>query len=215
VDVNWLKPENRKQKPILIFVLALLVIHIVCVSALAVDNIDDVNRAIDQQETGAGEGASIWLDLLKLVFILVLILGAAWSVIRILGQKSSKRMQGKWLQVVDEVMMGNNRGIVLCRTGSRVYALGVTDHNISLLFEINSPEMLAEIEQQNIAGPEDAINAKSWVEYLSGLIKNRKTAGKNRNEFKWLMEEQVQRLDKMNLAVLDKHGDGKNDDDNE
>ncbi|WP_054694402.1 flagellar biosynthetic protein FliO [Syntrophomonas palmitatica] len=123
-------------------------------------------------------------------------------------------MQGKWLQVVDEVALSNNRGIVLCKTGDRVYALGITDHNISLLFELDSAAVLEEIEQYKL--PENQTDLDSWKDFLFSMFKNRKIADKKTNEFKWLMEEQVQRLEKMNLEVRDgRTGGGKISDDNE
>jgi flagellar protein FliO/FliZ len=195
---------------------ALLLVQTICSGVLAVDNINDVNQAIEQQQTAADGGSNVWLDLLKLLFILVLILGAAWSVVRFLGQKSSKRMQGKWMQVVDEVMLSNNRGIVLCRTGDRVYALGITDHNISLLFEVDSSVVLEEIGQYQYTLGEKQTDIDSWKKLFSGLVNNRKFTKKKTNEFKWLMEEQVQRLEKMNLEVRDGHtGGGNINDENE
>ncbi len=45
-----------------------------------------------------------------------LIVAAAWSIIRLFGRQLSRKIQGDWLYVADEVMIGQNRGIVLCES---------------------------------------------------------------------------------------------------
>ncbi|WP_054694405.1 hypothetical protein [Syntrophomonas palmitatica] len=76
---------TRKISPVFVILLALFIVQLMGSCVLAVDNINDLNRAYDQQEAAAGGGTNFWLDLLKLIIILLLILGAAWSVIRFLG----------------------------------------------------------------------------------------------------------------------------------
>jgi len=134
----------------------------------------------------------------RLIFILALIVGAAWSIVRLFGSKASSRLQGTWIQVVDEVMLGQNRGIVLCEVGEKVYAVGVTDHNITILFEIDNPKLLEEISKSNIAiiETEKALNWSQWQEALLNIFKPRKRSRVPDN-FHRLVEQQSQKLDEI------------------
>ncbi len=182
-----------------ILVLTLLLILILALNVLAVQDFGDVQKAIDNQQVEDTKAPSLFWNFVKLIFILALIVGAAWSIIRIFGSKASSRLQGTWIHVVDEVMLGQNRGIVLCEVGEKVYAIGVTDHNITVLFEIDNPKLLEEISKSNIAvvDTEAAFNWSQLKEALNKLFKTRKSMSRVPNNFHLLIEQQSQRLDEI------------------
>jgi len=182
-----------------ILVLTLLLILILALNVLAVQDFGDVQKAIDNQQVEDTKAPSLFWNFVKLIFILALIVGAAWSIIRIFGSKASSRLQGTWIHVVDEVMLGQNRGIVLCEVGEKVYAIGVTDHNITVLFEIDNPKLLEEISKSNIAvvDTEAPFNWSHWKEAFNSLFKTRKSISTVPNNFHLLIEQQSQRLDEI------------------
>jgi len=177
---------------------ALALILLLATNAVAVDNFNQVNQALDQQPKPADTGGSIWVDIIKLILILAVIMGAAWSVVRFFGNRSSARMQGKWLKVVDEIFLDQNRSIVLCKAGDIVYGLGVTNHNISLLFQVDDKDVNRQISKylaDQSSFPEEPY---SWKSMVNNILKPRQAHNPDRKEFHWLIEEQARRLD--NLA---------------
>ncbi len=170
--------------------------------AYAVNSIEDVNREIDSQSAPKVESSGLWLNTIKLLVILGFIIAIAWLIIKFFGKKAQGKMQGNFLFIEDEVMLGQNRGIVLCSAGNAVYALGVTDHSISVLFEIKDEELLKQIENRKTEAPESiTMDSKSIIkEYVNKLNRaiNKKQlapSSKNTNEnFHKMMQEQLIRL---------------------
>ena len=182
-----------------ILVLTFVLVAILNLNVLAVQDFSDVQKAIDNQQVENTRAPNLFLNFVKLIFILALIVGAAWSIIRLVGNKTKGKLQGTWIQVVDEIMLGQNRGIVLCEVGEKVYAIGVTDHNITVLFEIDNPKLLEEISKSNIAvvDTEAAFNWSQLKEALNKLFKTRKSMSRVPNNFHLLIEQQSQRLDEI------------------
>lgn len=195
---------SLRQKYAVILVLTLILLSVVTFNALAVQDFGDVQKAIDDQQVDNTKAPNLFLNFVKLIIILALIIGAAWSIIRLFGNKASNRLQGTWIQVVDEVMLGQNRGIVLCEVGEKVYAVGVTDHNITILFEIDNPKLLEEISKSNITvvETEAAFNWSQWKETLSSLFKPRKSMPRVPDNFHRLIEEQSKKLDEISYRGI-------------
>ncbi len=187
-----------------ILVLTLILIPILALNVLAVQDFGDVQKAIDNQQVEDTKAPSLFWNFVKLIFILALIVGAAWSIIRIFGSKASSRLQGTWIHVVDEVMLGQNRGIVLCEVGEKVYAVGITDHNVTVLFEIDNPKLLQEISQSNITvvETEAGFNWNQWKETFFNIFKSSKTKNKIPNNFHALIEQQTKMLDEISYRGI-------------
>lgn len=190
---------SLRQRYTAILVLTFVLVAILNLNVLAVQDFGDVQKAIDNQQVENTGAPNLFLNFVKLIFILALIVGAAWSIIRLFGSKASGRLQGTWIQVVDEVMLGQNRGIVLCEVGEKVYAVGVTDHNITVLFEIDNPKLLEEISKSNIAvvETEATFNWSQWKEALSNLFKPKKSISRVPDNFHLLIEQESRRLDEI------------------
>ena len=192
---------SLRQRYTAILVVTFVLVAILNLNVLAVQDFGDVQKAIDNQQVENTRAPNLFLNFVKLIFILALIIGAAWSIIRLFGNKTGGRLQGTWIQVVDEVMLGQNRGIVLCEVGEKVYAVGVTDHNITVLFEVDNPKLLEEISKSNISivETEAAFNWSQWKEGLANLFKPRKSISRAKvlNNFHLLIEQQSQRLDEI------------------
>lgn len=182
-----------------ILVLILILIPILALNVLAVQDFGDVQKAIDNQQVEDTKAPNLFWNFVKLIFILALIVGAAWSIIRLFGSKASSRLQGTWIHVVDEVMLGQNRGIVLCEVGEKVYAVGVTDHNVTVLFEIDNPKLLEEISQSNITivETEAGFNWNQWRESFINFFKPGKSRSRVPNNFHLLIEQQAKMLDEI------------------
>ena len=87
-------------------------------------------------------------SLLRIVVVLIVIVVAIWFTGRYLRNKFSSRLQGRWLKVVDEVVLGQNRGVVLCKIEDKIFALGITEQQINYLFTVDDELLTREIDHQ-------------------------------------------------------------------
>lgn len=187
-----------KNKRWILLVLVLLFTFVLVNSVLAVNSIQDVNSVNQQPETNS-EPTSLLFSFIKLVFVLGIILLAAWSIIRLFTKQYNAKMQGTWMHIVDEVMLGQNRGVVLCEVGGKVYALGVTDKEINLLFEVNNPKLMEEISSGNYISKLD--NQDNWSNW-AGLIMKKiplKKAPEAPKKFQNIMQEQNRKMKEIAL----------------
>ncbi len=181
---------------ILTTILVVGILNIYAADVLAIDDIQELQNELGQDTPAANQTNNVAVEFIKLLFILVLIIGAAWSVVKLFGQKASARLQGTWLHVVDEVILGQSRGIILCEVGQKIYAVGVTDHNISLLFEINNPKLMEEIASGDYTDHNKQDNLKIFKNGVSKLFTGSDSLS-NKKDFHYLMEEQNKRLQEM------------------
>lgn len=195
-----------RKKYVLVMLLALVVLQSVALPVFAAD-MEKLNQELDNQQQQGLDQPNLILEFLKLLFVLALIVAAAWSVIKIFSQQVSSRMQGTWLHVVDEVTLGQNKGIILCEVGERIFAIGITDHNISLLFEITHPKLLEEIslEMENKSANLPANSVRNLLAKASAgqwkFLPQRLSNGQ-RTDFQSLMEEQVKRIQNISSTNL-------------
>lgn len=179
------------RKPLLI--LLTIVILLAFASTAAAADIDKFNQAMNQQPP-TQTGHSIAWDFVKMVLVLGVIVGAAWSIVRLFGKKAGTRMQGTWLHTVDEIMLGQNRGLVLCEVAGKLYAIGVTDNNINLLFEVDNPQILKEISEGNYSQLESPDVATSFSKKIENLIHKKSSPSARIKDFHALMNEQSNKL---------------------
>ena len=196
-----------RRRTIIILAVMVGLMNLMAFSTMAAD-MDKLNQELDNQSEANRQDFNLWLELFKLIVVLGLIIAAAYAVIRLFSRQVTGRIQGNWLHVVDEVMLGQNRGIILCEVGERVFAVGVTDHNISVLFEVNNPELLEQLNQYDDDGQPDQNNMlKGIKDTISAWFKTKTLVPANRNkqtEFHSLMEEQVKRL--QNISATNSGG---------
>lgn len=195
-----------RRRTMIILAVMLGLMNLMAFSAVAAD-MDKLNQELDNQSESNRQDFNLWLELFKLIVVLGLIIAAAYAVIRLFSRQATGRIQGNWLHVIDEVMLGQNRGIILCEVGERVFAVGVTDHNISVLFEVNDPEILEQLNQYDEEQPDQNDVLKVIKDTLSAWFKTRTLVPANRKkqtEFHSLMEEQLKRL--QNISATNSGG---------
>ncbi len=191
-----------KRKVLVLIILTITLtaglLYIPAANSLAIDDIGELQDELAQenQNQAPSQANNVAVEFIKLLFVLVLIIGAAWLVVKIFGPQATARLQGTWLHVVDEVVLGQSRGLILCEVGQKIYALGVTDHNISLLFEINNEKLMEEIAAGDYMQQDKSNNLKIFKKGLSKLFAGTESLSKQK-DFHYLMEEQNKRLQEM------------------
>ena len=189
---------SLRRKYLVVLLVLIITIHIFPVMTIAAD-MDSLNATLAEQEVDNTRSYNLWVEFIKLLVVLAIIIGAAWSVIRIFNNKATSKMQGNWLYIVDEVLLGQNRGIALCKVGEKLYALGVTDHNISVLFEIDNPELLEEISaSSNVVMDESKISTFNPIKSkLNNILRPGPKSPPLKSNFHTLISEQLQKLEQI------------------
>ncbi|MBO8159361.1 flagellar biosynthetic protein FliO [Thermosyntropha sp.] len=181
---------KEKRYIILFIILALLFAFTASLNAA---DMNELNKELNKQQTEVKtESPSLFLSFVKLILALGLIIGAAWSILHIFSKQMNIRAQGTWINVVDEVMLGQNRGIVLCEIGEKLYALGITDHNINLLFEVTNPKLLEEVSQADTGYLKEDNKFNEFIRnQIISLLKGKPKNISQKNKFSSLMEQQL------------------------
>lgn len=197
--------KRFRTNSILVVLLTLIVLQIAVCPAIAAD-MEKLNQELDSQPQ-AMDKPNLVIEFIKLLVVLVLIVAVAWSIIKVFSRQVTSRMQGTWLRVVDEVALGQNKGIILCEVGEKVFAVGVTDHNISVLFEVTHPILLEEIsmemENKPVNLPSDGLQ-KLWnsLKPRWGKAVPHPLPEVSKTDFQTLMEEQVKRIQNISSTSL-------------
>jgi flagellar protein FliO/FliZ len=197
--------KRFRNNSILVVLLTVIVLQI-AVCPVAAADMEKLNQELDSQPQ-AMDKPNLVIEFIKLLVALVLIVAAAWSIIKVFSRQVTSRMQGTWLRVVDEVTLGQNKGIILCEVGEKVFAVGVTDHNISVLFEVTHPKLLEEIsmEMENKPAnlPSDGLQKlRNALNHRWGKAVPHRVPETNRADFQTLMEEQVKRIQNISSTSL-------------
>lgn len=86
------------------------------------------------------------------------ILFAAYLTTKALGSKFASYSSGKYIKVIDRIMLGKDKWIHLIKIGNMYYLVGSTNQNIELLGQVDKQELIplsSEAEQgifQNVLG---------------------------------------------------------------
>ena len=139
-------------------------------------------------DPGSGDAIS-WLPLLGTMFVFFLILIIALYVIRYLNQKNIRNANAPWVRILDRQALGNQQVLYLVELAGQLQVLGVTDHQIQKISDINDPEIVAEILEDIANRP-----AERTTDLLLGLgkksiFRRNKKSDSFSQELKRLLEE--------------------------
>jgi len=95
-----------------------------------------------------------WWQFVKVMFFLVLILGLIWVALN--GLKKVSRKGGgslRGVEIVGGLALGPRRSLVFVKIGCAVHVIGATDHHLSSIAQITSPEDVAAIISNSSESP--------------------------------------------------------------
>lgn len=128
---------------------------------------------------------SVW-PLIGTVVVFFLILIAALYVIRYLNRKNVRGINAPWVRILDRQALGNQQVLYLVEIAGQLQVLGVTDHQIVKVSEINDPEIAGEILEEIANRPVSSELLSGWREKK---FLRRKKADPFSQELKRLLEE--------------------------
>lgn len=113
----------------------------------------------------SSESESTFMMLVKLVFMLGIVLAILFFVLRFIQRKSVSFQDGKNLQSLGGIGIGQNRSVQLIKTGNSVLVVGVGD-SVTLLKEITDEDevqmMLDQRPSQNVSTMTNQLKQK-WI----------------------------------------------------
>lgn len=169
---------------------------------------------LDYRETQKVETPSVFWMVVQTILALCLILVLAWGMIHIFGGKMRGRIQGKYMRVLDEITLGPNRGMAVIEVGGKALIVGITDHQISMLGELDNKQIIEEmimtsLENQYVS-PANPATAWRYVKdklQLGGLHKKEQSPG-----FDTMVSQRMQALDRMSHRLQDLNSSKQKDD---
>lgn len=87
------------------------------------------------------------ISLLVMGFTVVLI--AAYFFSKFIGFKMSHSNANKHIKVLDRVFLGNDKFICIIQIGIRFFVIGITNHHIELISELNEAELVPISDDKN------------------------------------------------------------------
>lgn len=109
----------------------------------------------------------MWWDYLKAVVLIVLIIGAAYYVTKLVAKKGSGfSTKGADIKLLGSRSFGRDKHLVITEIGEKVYVLGMTAQNITVIDTLPAGEFPT--EQAEPASPQTSGFAKEFFERLKG-----------------------------------------------
>ncbi len=106
--------------------------------------------------------------LFKMVLSLAVIFGLSYAGLKIFPRKLSLLPGGDFISVYDQYSLGPNKGIYIAEIGGKVVALGVTDHNISVIAEIADQDLIREMRENLVTSK----RPNNWEETKAKLLQS-------------------------------------------
>ena len=127
-----------------------------------------------------------WSGLIGTIVVFLIILIIALWLIKRLNRYSVRNMESPWARVLDRQVLYGSQVLYLVEIAGKIQVLGVTDHHISKVEEINDPEIAAEILEEIAQRPEEKLD-----KVMSGIFNKfrRKRKSSFSSELERLLEE--------------------------
>ena len=95
--------------------------------------------------------------LVSLFAIFIFVVGLAYFAARFLGGRFAQQKMGYGGRILSHLPLGPNRSVCIIEMAGRIFMLGVTEHSVTLLAEINDPDEIDRLhreEQKGLKVPE-------------------------------------------------------------
>ena len=86
---------------------------------------------------------SMGSTLLRLILSFLIVIILIFLLIKFLQRQMPFTRSGRWMRILDQVVIGQNRALILAEIAGKIYVLGITEHNITKLLEIDDPSKVA------------------------------------------------------------------------
>ena len=91
--------------------------------------------------------------LVSLFAIFIFVVGLAYFAARFLGGRFAQQKMGYGGRILSHLPLGPNRSVCIIEMAGRIFMLGVTEHSVTLLAEINDPDEIDRLHREELTGP--------------------------------------------------------------
>lgn len=124
-------------------------------------------------EDSKDEPSAAWL-LLKVLLLFGVLFGSLYFVLRFIQKSREYKYPIKGvMEVLSSLTLAQGREIQIVDVNGKVYVLGVSEHSVSLISEINDPMEKKLLLEQKSNGPVEFRKSVSFVEELFGVLKKK------------------------------------------
>ena len=148
---------------------------------------------------------------LRLIVSLVIIVGLAYLTVKVLRKNIRVLSRGTAINVLDQYAFSLNKAVYITQIAGRVYVLGVTDHNISLITEITDRNVIDELEARAREAETEPIIPSSILDRIFPGLPGRPRSG-HKKPFSEHIQHQIKKLQSI---VENSGGSSREDDRNE
>jgi len=152
------------------------------------------------EEPQASPMPSMAVLFIKLVLSLLIIVGLAYLTMRFLRKSMKVSSRGETISVLDQYAFSMNKGIYITQIAGKVYVLGVTDQNISLISEITDEEVIGEMIEKAKAREAEGVIPPGILDQIMPSRLN--LPGSRQKSFNEHIKKQIQRLQ----SITEKRG---------
>lgn len=105
--------------------------------------------------------------------MVILILAAAFWCTRYIGKVAGARQQSGYMEVLDQLVLGSDRSILIVQVGTKRYLMGVTSEQIQILGEID--EELIPVPKTPVSfGKTDVLQNLDFQDILDKMRRGKK-----------------------------------------
>ena len=162
----------------------------------------EVSEEGNGQELDSGSNSSLFLNLVKMVFALFLVLALIYFFLKFINKRNTLHKQ-KTLQNLGGISVGPSKSVQIIRVGSRYYLIGVGD-NVEMLKEITDETLIEEIV--NDTDEKDNIRFNTFI---SNLLKksetNQESTNSSEKNFKKLFSDELASLKESRNNLMEQH----------
>ncbi|MFB9972737.1 flagellar biosynthetic protein FliO [Allobacillus sp. GCM10007489] len=143
------------------------------------ENSLDIEDSTGEQVTASD--SSLFLDFLKMIVALVVVLGLIYFLLKFLQKRTRIYQQTRSLENFGGLSLGSNKSIQIVRVGSEYYLIGVGD-DVQLLDKIESPDTIGSLESSD-ATANQAINFQDLLKKFTQRDQNPYQNTDTKNKF--------------------------------
>lgn len=162
---------------------------------------------LNQPEPQVVEQPSMFWLFIKLVVSLAFIVGLTYLTVKVARRKLTYSSAGEFIRVLDQHAFAMNKGVYITEVAGRVYVLGVTDHNITILSEVDDVQVIADLRSRAEERMNEPVIPPGLIEKFLPQLKNRNLP--QPPSFGTHIQEQIKKLH----SLVEKTNKKKRDDD--
>jgi len=134
-------------------------------------------------------GITAW-DILRTIFMLVIVIGMLFGLLKWLQKKNNVSPSVQTIRNLGGTNLGGNRSVQMIKVGNSILIVGIGE-NVELLKEINDEQEVNLIIEQFNNRTEQMVKPQDMISTLTSLLKTKKGKSKENHSFKKELESQL------------------------